>query len=206
MTAPTFLQILASEVARMQTLHPERLGELARAHALILHGQVLPSADDPSTGQVLSSDGEKRYTVNGVCDCQAGQHGKMCKHRQSWLLYQHILKKMEAQAQPDHDYRTHLETPLYEAPASVNVRLLINGRDCQLTLRDADETRLLARLAVVLQQYPVPEAPVQAASQGQGQDGWCPVHQVQMKWNAGKEGRQGWYSHKVDGQWCKGKE
>ena len=79
----TFLEVLRSEVARMQSLHPERLGELARAHALILHGQVLPRADDPQTGQVPSSDGEKRYTVNGVCDCQAGQHGKGCKHMQA---------------------------------------------------------------------------------------------------------------------------
>jgi hypothetical protein len=36
------------------------------------------------------------------------------------------------------------------------VRLLIDGRDCQVTLRDTDETRLLVRLAAVLQQYPVP--------------------------------------------------
>ena len=54
MRASTFLQVLKTEVARMQVLHPERLGELARAHALILHGQVLPSADDPQTGMVLS--------------------------------------------------------------------------------------------------------------------------------------------------------
>ena len=43
MGALTFLDVLRSEVARMQSLHPEREGELARAHALILHGQVLPS-------------------------------------------------------------------------------------------------------------------------------------------------------------------
>jgi len=111
MTAPTFLQILASEVAKFQTLHPERTGELARAHALILHGQVLPSADDPQTGQVLSSDGKTTYAVNSHCDCQAGQHGKPCKHRQSWLLYQYIAKKVEAQTTPDQDDNYHLETP-----------------------------------------------------------------------------------------------
>ena len=36
MTAPTFIQVLKAEVARMQALHPERDGEIARAHALIL--------------------------------------------------------------------------------------------------------------------------------------------------------------------------
>jgi hypothetical protein len=90
MAAPTFLQVLTAEIARMQAAHPEREGELAHAHALILHGQVLPSADDPHTGQVLSSDGEKRYTVNGTCDCQAGQHGKPCKHLHAWKLYQYF--------------------------------------------------------------------------------------------------------------------
>jgi len=76
MSPSTFLQVLKTEVGRMQLAHPEREGELARAHALILHGMVLPSADDPHTGQVLSSDGQKQYTCNGTCDCQAGQHGK----------------------------------------------------------------------------------------------------------------------------------
>jgi hypothetical protein len=73
MSHRTFLDVLRSEVAQMQAAHPERAGELARAHALILHGMVLPSADDPTTGTVLSSDGQARYTVNGQCSCQAGQ-------------------------------------------------------------------------------------------------------------------------------------
>ena len=51
---------------------------------------------------------------------------------------------------------------LPEAPCSVNVRLTIDGRDVQLTLRDQDEGRLLARLAAVLKQYPG-----QAPAQGQ---------------------------------------
>jgi hypothetical protein len=97
MAAPTFLQVLTAEVARMQAAHPEREGELARAHALILHGMVLPSADDPATGSVLSSDNARRYSVNGSCTCQAGQHGKGCKHLQAWKLYQYIARKVEAQ-------------------------------------------------------------------------------------------------------------
>ena len=112
------------------------------------------------------------------------------------------------------------ETPaLPEAPASVNVRLQIDGRDCQLTLRDIDEARLLQRLAVVLQQYPAPQPAPQAASQGQGPlspqqhnaaamhkrvTDFCPIHNVAMPLNQ-KEGRS-WYSHRLpDGRWCKGK-
>jgi hypothetical protein len=196
MAAPTFLEVLRSEVARMQALHPEREGELARAHALILHGQVLPSAEDPQTGQVLSSDGQKTYSVNGACNCSAGQHGKGCKHLQAWKLYQYITRKVEA--------RPTLPA-LPEAPASVNCHITIAGRQVQLTLRDVDEGRLLERLAVVLDQYPVPE-PAKASSQSQGQGrAWCAKHGVALQVNHGKDGRT-WLSHRTpEGQWCKGR-
>jgi len=191
MAAPTFLQVLRSEVARMQSLHPDREGELARAHALILHGQVLPSADDPQTGEVLSSDAQTTYTVNGTCSCQAGQHGKGCKHMQAWKLYQYIAGKVEAQpASP----------PLPEAPASVNLRVTIGGREVQWTLRDADEARLATRLEALLARYPVVQPPAQAASTAEG---WCALHQVQMKRHENAKGV--WYSHYVDGAHCKGR-
>ena len=47
--------------------------------------------------------------------------------------------------------------PLPEAPASVNCHITIAGRQVQVTLRDTDETRLLARLTALLAQYPLPE-------------------------------------------------
>jgi len=43
---------------------------------------------------------------------------------------------------------------LPEAPASVNVRLTVAGRDVQWTLRDSDETRLAVRLDALLARYP----------------------------------------------------
>jgi hypothetical protein len=97
MAAPPFLQTLKAEVGRMQLAHPEREGELARAHALILHGMVVPSPEDPQTGQVLSSDGQKVYHVNGTCDCDAGAHGRDCKHVHGWRLYQYVQRKFDAQ-------------------------------------------------------------------------------------------------------------
>jgi hypothetical protein len=71
MTAPTFLQTLKAEVARMQSLHPEKLGEISRACALVANGMVAPSAEDPGIGEVLSSDLSTRYTINGTCSCPA---------------------------------------------------------------------------------------------------------------------------------------
>ena len=71
MSTPPFSTCYRSEVAHVQHVHPERLGEFAHAHALILHGQVLPSADDPQTGHVLGSD--RALHCNGLCNCQAGR-------------------------------------------------------------------------------------------------------------------------------------
>jgi hypothetical protein len=212
MSTPTFLQTLTTEVARMQSAHPERQGELTRAYALILHGLVVPSPTDPATGQVLSSDAQTTYTVNGTCSCQAGQHGKGCKHLQAWKLYQYIVGKVETT--PVQDSHGNLDTPLLpEAPASANCHILLEGRQVQLTLRDTDETRLIARLQAVLARYPAPTpAPEKKYGTAQGQaqasstaEGWCSNHNVQMQWNAGKEGRKGWYSHRHEGQWCKGR-
>jgi hypothetical protein len=176
---------------RMQASHPEREGELARAHALILHGMVVPSPTDPATGQVLSSDAQTTYTVNGTCSCQAGQHGKGCKHLQAWKLYQYVAGKVSAPEPPT--------VPLPEAPASASVHLTIAGHDVLFTMRDHDEASLLARLQTVLEQYPVPTEPPRSS---QGKD-WCSIHHTRMKQTT-KEGRS-WFSHKVDGQWCKGR-
>jgi hypothetical protein len=93
---------------------------------------------------------------------------------------------------------------LPEAPASVNCRLTIGGREVQLTLRGTDEAEVLTRLEAVLARYPQPQPPP-AQPQGQG-EGWCAKHHVEMQWNEGKNGRKGWHSHRTpEGQWCKGK-
>lgn len=145
----TFLQMLKSEVARMQTAHPEREGELARAHALILHGQVLPSTTNPDEGTVLSSDGSTTYTVNGVCTCPAGAHGKDCKHLHAWKLYQYITRKLAAQAPPE-AVEHPTPAPLPEAPASLNMRVMLYGHEVQITLRDVSEDKLIDRLATLV--------------------------------------------------------
>jgi hypothetical protein len=73
---------------------------------------------------------------------------------------------------------------------------MLEGRQVQVTLRDIDETRLLARLAAVLQQYPAPQPPARPQGPSQGQDkGWCSKHNVQMK-QTQKDGRS-WWSHKT---------
>jgi hypothetical protein len=106
--------------------------------------------------------------------------------------------------------------PLPEAPASVNVRVTIQGREVQWTLRDTDEARLAVRLEALLARYPVPlrassthEAPAPAARpqvpavQGQGA-GWCAVHNTAMQ--ANEKNGQRWFSHRLpEGSFCKGR-
>lgn len=93
---------------------------------------------------------------------------------------------------------------LPEAPASVNVRIMMGGREVQWTLRDTDEGRLGLRLAALLAQYPVETPTVPAPQAQEGGEGWCAVHRCQMKHQQNKKG--GWWSHKTaSGAWCKGR-
>ena len=87
---------------------------------------------------------------------------------------------------------------LPEAPASANVHVTLAGRKVQVTLRDSDEQRLLARLEKLLQRFPAEEEP----EQGQP-EGWCRKHGVQMKERKGKYGP--FYSHMTAHGWCHGK-
>ena len=201
MSTPTFLDLLRSEVARMQSLYPEREGELARAHALILHGLVLPSAADPAIGQVLSSDAQTVYHVNGTCDCPAGEHGKGCKHVQAWKLYQYIAGKVAQAATSAPRESTAVESPrLPEAPVSITLKASVYGFETLVTLRGTDFASVQAQVEHAAQWLKA-----QAPTPSQGQEGWCRLHSVQMKWNAGKNGGKGWYSHRTDQSWCKGK-
>ena len=98
---------------------------------------------------------------------------------------------------------------LPEAPASVNCHIVLEGRQIQVTLRDTDETRLLARLATLLQQYPVAQPPTEPPTQSMGSpvpddNPYCHLHKVPLK-KFTKDGRT-WYSHKMpNGSWCRGK-
>jgi hypothetical protein len=51
-----------------------------------------------------------------------------------------------------------------------------------------------------------PEAHAQlTAAQYEHDPSWCHKHQAPMKWHDGNERGPGWFSHQVDGRYCKGK-
>ena len=117
-----------------------------------------------------------------------------------------------------------------EAPASWNTKYVDpNGFECQITLRGETGSELLEKATNVINYLlkngcipnvyrsgsrPTSESK-SGTDQGNGSNGtngtngtnsnpaWCLIHQCEMKrWD--KDGRV-WYSHKADGEWCRGK-
>jgi hypothetical protein len=224
-TALTFTHALErAELAARQTLPAALHERLAAAYSLVKDGRVFQASDGSWQVDSATSEG-LTYSVNGSCTCDDHHYKKpaYCKHQLAMHLARKVKALMTVQAavgqaaqtaqEPASASQTTVDTSaaacapqgLGEAPASVNCHIVLEGRQVQLTLRDTDETRLLARLAAVLRQYP---APAKFATQGPtpGQDkGWCHKHNVPMK-HTTKDGRS-WYSHYDQnvGRWCKGR-
>jgi len=91
-----------------------------------------------------------------------------------------------------------------EAQSSANTYVEIAGRRIQLTLRDDNEERLLQRLEKLLSRFSMPEQETEQQTATTPPEGWCPIHQVQMKFYSNKKGS--WWSHRLDNNiWCNGK-
>ena len=101
----------------------------------------------------------------------------------------------QTQAQPQG--KTALALP--EAPASANVHVTLAGRKVQVTLRDSDEQRLLARLEALLQRFPVD---IPAQDSATPQTPVCAWHGA-MKESTKAKGT--WYcpAKMADGSYCK---
>ncbi len=194
-----YRDLVAQVAAKAKLALPEQTnGRIEAACKLVLQGDVLPQED--GSIHVGSSDPAKYYVLTGqACTCvdylQERAPSGWCKHRISAGIEKRVREVLAALPTPA------LAAPAThtEAPASVNCHITIAGRQAQLTLRDTDETRLLARLETVLQRYPLPEKTPDPT------EGWCMVHHVSMRLNPGKDGKSSWYSHKTDRGWCKGK-
>jgi hypothetical protein len=194
-------EMLATLAAKTKTKIPELNGRVEKAVKLALAGDV-ELHDDGSATVYSSSDPTRRYEIReGTCTCRDYEQApqQLCQHRLSAGLVRRTQELLPRSTPVETEGAS---TALPEAPASANCHIMIAGRQVQLTLRDTDETRLLERLAAVLQQYPASQPAPQASSTAEG---WCAQHGVPMQWNAGKEGRKGWHSHRTDEGWCKGR-
>lgn len=177
-------------------------GRVEKAAAIVLAGDV--ELLEGGKAKVASqSNGQTTYfVVNGTCKCRDFPKAPSgwCQHRIAAGMAKRVTSlataKLDAvangQATPAQPFAA-----LPEAPASVNVRLTLRGREVQLTLRDADEDRLLARLDAILQRFPVAAKPADDTPH-------CSQHGVPLVLQHGKDGGT-WYSHQTANGWCKGR-
>ena len=97
--------------------------------------------------------------------------------------------------------------PLPEAAFSLTLKGTLDGAPALLTARGQTAAEFKANLQAIrglLDPRPATAVPKPAPVAEPGQD-YCFQHQVSMRWNEGKAGRKGWYSHRTaEGQWCKG--
>ena len=190
---------VAETAAKAHEKLPECHGHIDSAVKVVLAGDV--DLLDDGTAKVASrSNGTVQYHItNGHCDCKDYPRAphSFCTHRLSAAIARHAAALVPPMHEPQ--IPPAPTVPLPEAPASGNCHLVIAGRQVQLTLRNSDEGRLLARLAAVLQRFPLPTGEASGQSQGKG---WCAKHRVPMRQNE-KNGRS-WWSHKTAEGWCKG--
>lgn len=151
-----YRELVAEVAAKAKAVLPQETnGRVEAAARLVVNGDVEPQ--DDGTVMVGSSDPARVYTLEGTrCTCvdytQERAPSGWCKHRIAAGIAKRVGELLAALPAPPPEAPA---VPLPEAPASVNVRLMIGGRDVQWTLRDSDEARLAVRLDALLARYPV---------------------------------------------------
>jgi hypothetical protein len=175
MGAPTFAQALEQAAQLARTAMPTRVTRIDQAVTLVKEGRVFQRGNGEWEVDSMSTAG-LRHAVNGSCDCAdahyRGDDGP-CKHQMAVYLSRKIVKLMHPAVAPQTPAAPHEPvrasvSPLPEAPCSINFRAMIGGFETQVTLRDTDESRLLARLQALLTDQrirPVPKPAPRAAGQ-----------------------------------------
>jgi hypothetical protein len=140
----TFRALVADIATRAKARLPEAVnGRIESAVKLVLVQDVTPQ-DDGSILVGSSTDPLKTYRLEGTsCECQDFTRGQApdgwCQHRIAAGIAKRVQELLPPEPAPEVFSVDTNNVPLPEAPASVNVHLQIDGRDCQLTLRDSDQ-------------------------------------------------------------------
>jgi hypothetical protein len=194
-----FRQAVAAIAAKAKETLPECNGRVDKAVAIVLNGDVELLEGGKAKVASQSNGTTQYFVVNGTCECKDFPKAPSgwCKHRIAAGLAKRVAARVRAELDasangqaapaseptPAQASPASPSTPLPEAPASVNCYVTMAGRQCQLTLRDTDETRLLQRLAVVLAQYPIaPACTPPPATPAPVVDGPppCPMHGTRL--------------------------
>jgi hypothetical protein len=211
-----FREVVASIADKARAKLPECAGRIDSAVKLVLLDEVTLHADGTATVGSCT-DPTKAYTVNGTCTCKdySQAPGLLCKHRLAYGIARRVQELLPPAPEPEPQATVAAPVapePLPEARCSVNCHVMVAGRQVQVTLRGTSEAEVLRRLETVLQTYP--DVPAASAKKGikssgetsdTGEPGWCHRHNTAMRFNEGRDGRKGWWSHNIEGTWCKGK-
>lgn len=142
---------------------PNALPRIIKALQIVLADGVQPSPYVQGGWRVASQSQAEGYEVyDNTCTCPDYQRRQptdpelCCKHIIAVWMYRRVAQRLALADTPATPAPCVPQAPaLPEAPASVNFRVVIQGRECQITLRDTDETRLLDRLETLMQRFPV---------------------------------------------------
>jgi hypothetical protein len=186
-------EAVSQVAAKAKATLPEANGRIEKAEQIVLNGDVELMADGKARIASQSNGQTTYHVVHGACDCPDFPRAPkgQCKHTIARGIFLRATALVRAKVDA-------ITPALPEAPASANVRLVIDGREVQVTLRDTHEGQLMARMARLLKAYPTP------AQQMPADQHVCPKHHVAMKLNHSKNG-SAWYSHKTANGWCQGK-
>lgn len=160
-----------------QALH----GALERATALVLHRHVWLD-EDGRHAQVLSSDGQTWYRVNGQCTCRDAPRAPQgsCKHKLAVQLYKRageVLTASCGRTEP-----AAAGTPCPEALFSACLRGTVKGIDTQLTARGQTFPEFQRHVDAVHALFDAPaarpagEASVGASAPAPGETPTCLYH------------------------------
>ena len=157
---------LAEIAAKAKAVLPQEVnGRLEGAVALVLQDDVWPQ-EDGSIQVGSCTDATKVYRLVGAsCECKDFTDGKApqgwCRHRIAAGLHKRVRETLAAQA-----VASPAPQALPEAPASLNLRAMINGYEVQITLRDTNEAALLTRVEALLTRADVRPVPKPAPRSG----------------------------------------
>jgi hypothetical protein len=151
-------------------LPQETNSRLVGAVKLVLLDEVWPQEDGSIQVGSCTDPAKVYHLVGTTCECKDFTDGKApsgwCRHRIAAGLHRRVRELLAAQA-----VAATAPQALPEAAASVNLRAMLHGFDVQITLRDHDETALLARLGALLKRQDIRPVPKPAPRTGGWQKG-----------------------------------
>jgi hypothetical protein len=160
----TFRATVAEVAERAKAKLPQAInGRLEKAVRLVLQGDVEPPAADGSITVYSATDPTRRYVLQGpTCTCADFERGQApggwCAHRVAAGIAKRASEVLPPAAVEDLRPSEPV-TPLPEAPASCNVRVLIAGHEVQWTLRGHVEAEVMERLTALLKRPDVKPVP-----------------------------------------------